>query len=211
MVPAAFRNKTMHSWERALFLGVALALLLGIWLGCEQTILAEKVVRLHVIANSDSAADQALKLQVRDCVLKEAEHLIVTDGSLEAALSSAGEHLDEFTAAAAAAVRAAGYDYPVTAAVEQSWFPTKHYDGFAFPAGRYTALRIVIGEGRGENWWCVLFPPLCLSAVTETVAQVAADGGLCDQEIALITGTSEGYLIKFKAMELWEELRHALS
>ena len=211
MLPATLSQKRLRRWELALLLGLALSLLAGIWLEREQSMLADKVVRLHVIANSDSAADQALKLRVRDRILQEAERLIETRGGLHTAMDEAERHLDELTAAAAETVREAGYDYPVTAVVDTTWFPTKQYDGFALPAGSYTALRIVIGEGRGQNWWCVLFPPLCLSSVTETVAEAALEAGLSQEDIALITGESEGYIIKFKAIELWEELKKSLS
>ncbi len=211
MYPATIPGKALRRWELALLLGIGAALLLGMWLHSEQNTLADKVIRLHVIANSDAPADQALKLQVRDRVLEEAELLISTDGGLDTARASVEEHMDELSAAAAEAVRAAGYDYPVAVSLDDTWFPTKQYDGFAFPAGRYTALRIVIGEGQGQNWWCVLFPPLCLNTVTETVAEAASEGGLSEEDISLITGSSEGYIIKFKAIELWEKLQEKLS
>ena len=101
-----------------------------------------------------------------------------------------------------------GYSYPVTASLEHDvWFPTKEYTDFAFPAGEYTALRVTIGEGGGRNWWCVVFPPLCLGSVTENTAETALEGGLEDREVSLITGEDEGYVVKFKAMELLEEFQ----
>ena len=102
------------------------------------------------------------------------------------------------------AVAAAGARCPVTASLEDDvWFPTKTYDGFALPQGRYTALRVVLGEGAGRNWWCVVFPPLCQSSAEEVQPVLAALG---EEDAALLTGESEGYVIKFKAMELWEGL-----
>lgn len=201
-------NRRLRRWELALLLGVAIAALSGVWLDAQQAGLADKVVRLHVIANSDSDADQALKLRVRDAVLAEADGLIEQGASLEEAEQAITAHLEALARAGAQVVGAEGRTYPVTASLEHNvWFPTKQYTDFAFPAGEYTALRIIIGEGAGRNWWCVVFPPLCLGSVTETVADSALEGGLTDREVALITGEDEGYVVKFKAMELWEQFR----
>lgn len=189
-------------------LGVALAALLGGWLNGQQRGLADKVIRLHVIANSDSREDQALKLQVRDRILVEAGDLFTQGLSREEAETAIAARLREFAAAGAETVGENGYDYPVTASLEQNtWFPTKKYDDFALPAGEYTALRVVIGDGGGQNWWCVVFPPLCLGSVTETTAETAAEGGFTSGDISLITGESEGYIVKFKAIELWDEFQ----
>ena len=124
------------------------------------------MIRLHVLANSDSAEDQALKLRVRDRVLAEAETYLTPGITREETEELLRAHLYDLAAAGAEAVGAAGCDYPVTASlVHNYWFPTKTYTDFALPAGQYTALRIEIGEGAGQNWWCVVFPPLCLGSV----------------------------------------------
>jgi len=211
MLPVLNQNKALRRWELALLLGLSVVILMGLWLSREQFILADKVVRLHVIANSDTPEDQALKLQVRDRILEETEFLLTAEGDLDEARASIVTHLDALTAAATETVRSAGYDYTVTADLENTWFPTKQYTDFALPAGNYTALRVVIGDGDGQNWWCVVFPPLCLSSVTETVEQTAYSGGLTEADISLITGETEGYIIKFKAIELWEEFKKAVS
>ena len=104
-----------------------------------------------------------------------------------------------------------GYDYPVTAQLTQSWFPTKEYEGFALPAGNYTALRVTIGEGEGQNWWCVAFPPLCLGAASESVEQSVEAGRFTPDQAALITGDSGGYVLKFKGMELLGQLQGMFS
>ena len=198
----------LRRWEAALLAGVAVAALWGVRLDAERAALADKVVRLHVLANSDSGEDQALKLQVRDAVLSAADGLIAPGGSLEEAEAAIVEALPALAAAGAQVVGQEGYSYPVTASLEHNvWFPTKTYTDFALPAGEYTALRVVIGEGGGQNWWCVVFPPLCLGSVTETAAETALEGGLDSGEVALITGESEGYVVKFKAMELLEDFR----
>ena len=101
-----------------------------------------------------------------------------------------------------------GYSYPVTASlVHDYWFPTKTYTDFALPAGAYTALRIEIGAGGGQNWWCVVFPPLCLGSVSETTQETALEAGLTENQVSLMTGEDEGYVVKFKAVELLEQFK----
>ena len=177
-------DRKMKRWELALMCGVLCALALGGWLDREQERLADQVIRLHVIANSDSPEDQALKLEVRD-----------------------QEHLPELAAAGQRVLEERGCDYAVRAELTETWFPTKEYEDFALPAGEYTALRVVIGEGAGQNWWCVAFPPLCLGAASETVEEAAQAGRFTDDQAALMTGETQGYVLKFKAIELWEGLK----
>ena len=95
----------------------------------------------------------------------------------------------------------------MTASLEKCWFPTKEYDGFALPAGEYTALRVVIGAGEGQNWWCVAFPPLCLGAASDTVEDATAAGYFSQDQAALITEEDQGYVLKFKSMELLGQLQ----
>ena len=201
-------SKTLRRWELALLIGVALAALLGARLDGAQAALADRVIRLHVLANSDSAEDQALKLRVRDRVLAEAETYLTPGITRDETEELLRAHLYDLAAAGAEVVGAAGYDYPVTVSlVHNYWFPTKTYTDFALPAGQYTALRIEIGEGAGQNWWCVVFPPLCLGSVTETVEETAADTGLTEGQVSLITGEDEGCVVKFRAIELLEEFK----
>ncbi|MEG2119611.1 MAG: stage II sporulation protein R [Pseudoflavonifractor sp.] len=208
MIRLEKKGARLRRWEFALLFGTALAALLGVWLGGQQTALSDKVIRLHIIANSDSAADQALKLQVRDRILAQSGALFSQNLPVEEAERQLTAHLGEFAAAGAEVVGQAGYSYPVSASLEHEvWFPTKQYTDFALPAGNYTALRVVLGDGQGRNWWCVVFPPLCLGSVTEEVAQTALAGGFSQEELSLITGETEGYIIKFKAIELWNEFR----
>lgn len=198
----------LRRWELALLLGVAVAALLGAWLNGQQADLADSVLRLHVIANSDSEADQALKLEVRDRILAEAGSLFEQGLTREEAEAAIVARLPELAAAGAEVVGAKGYSYPVAASLEDNvWFPTKQYENFALPAGEYTALRIVIGSGEGRNWWCVVFPPLCLGSVTESTTETALSGGLSEDQVGLMTGEDEGYVVKFKAIELWEQFR----
>ena len=119
------------------------------------------------------------------------------------------ERLPELEAIAEETVRANGYDYAVTAELEDTAFPTKEYDGFSLPAGEYLALRILIGEGAGQNWWCVVFPPLCTAASAD-VPETALAAGLTEDQVSLMTEEDGGYQLKFKAVELWERLKAAL-
>lgn len=200
-------DRKLKTWELALMCGVLIAVIAGSWLGREQKELADSVIRFHVIANSNSEADQALKLAVRDRVLAQAEEIYPENATLEEAQAALEGHLNVLAAAGREVVEEQGYDYPVTAALEDCWFPTKEYEGFALPAGNYTALRVTIGKGEGRNWWCVAFPPLCLGAASETVDQALEAGRFTPEQGALVTGDGEGYVLKFKAMELLGEIQ----
>ena len=202
-------DRNLKRWELALMFGLLCGLLGGFWLDREQTQLAGRVIRFHVIANSDTEADQALKLRVRDRILEEAAGYFQAGQTVEEAAAELTEYLPALAEAGAQVVREAGYDYPVSASLEPNvWFPTKTYTDFSLPAGSYTALRIVIGEGEGRNWWCVVFPPLCLASVSETVEETAALSGFSDGQIALITSNDEQYVLKFKLLEWWNSLFH---
>lgn len=205
-----FMDRSLKKWEMALLFGVLCALVLGGWLNREQEELAGQVIRLHVIANSDSTQDQALKLAVRDRVLARAETLYTSGTTREEALEILSAHLPELARAGQEAAEAWGSSQTVTASLEQCWFPTKEYEDFALPAGEYTALRIVIGQGEGQNWWCVAFPPLCLGAASQTIEEAAQAGSFTPGQAALMTGESGGYVLKFKAMELLGELKGLL-
>ena len=193
-------------WEIALLLGVAVCLLSGARALHTQDELADKVVRLHVLANSDSEEDQALKLQVRDAVLDRAEDLLAQPSSRAEAEGKRRGQLLEFERLAEAVVREAGYDYEVTAELTDTEFPTREYEDFTLPAGEYLALRILIGDAAGRNWWCVVFPPLCTAASADVPASALA-AGFTEDEVRLITEEDRGYVLKFKAVEFWETLR----
>jgi len=182
----------------------AAVLLAGFALTAEQRALSSKIVRLHVVANSDSEADQAVKLQVRDAVLARTQALLAGRDDPVAALR---EGLPQIEAAANEALVRAGSGDRAGASLGSELFPTREYETFALPAGRYTALRVTIGEGRGHNWWCVVYPSICLSASTEEFERAAQAAGLTGGEIRLITGDSEGYVLKFKAIELLERVK----
>ena len=128
-----------------------------------QIQLAEKVIRFHVLANSDSSEDQELKLAVRDRVGTYLGEQLESAADVSEGRDIISAHLEEIEACAREEIASQGYDYPVTASLESCYFPVKAYGKAVFPAGNYQALRIVIGEGEGKNWWCVLYPNLCFS------------------------------------------------
>ena len=198
-------SKTLRRWECALLVLAAALTLFCSWLGGYRECLSGKLLRLHVVANSDSDADQALKLEVRDAVLDCAAGYLENVNDVRAAEQVLGAHLAELAGAGQAVVREKGYDYAVRASLGTSHFPTKTYDGFALPAGDYRALRVTIGAGEGRNWWCVVFPALCVSAASEW-QDTAVSGGLSDEDVRLMAEEDEGYVLRFKCLELWDKL-----
>lgn len=199
----------LHTVELLLLTAVGVFLLSGALSLQTQSALADKVVRLHVLANSDSETDQALKLTVRDAVLAETEVLLTGIENRDAAADVLQTQLPKLRQAAERTLAEQGSAYPVEVRLETAEFPTKTYDGFALPAGEYLALRVLIGEAAGQNWWCVVFPPLCTAAASE-MPEVAVSAGLSDSQVRLIT-EEDGYVLKFKCVELWQQLRMALA
>ena len=203
-------SKRWRIVEIALMIGLALFFLSGALSLKTQEVLADKVVRLHVLANSDSEEDQALKLLVRDGVLERATEILEASSDRQEAETKLRSSLPELQEIAAKVITAQGYDYPVRVELADTAFPTKEYDGFTLPAGNYLALRVLIGEGAGQNWWCVVFPPLC-TAAAEEVPAAALSAGLSQEEVGLITEENQGYVLKFKSVELWERIQEILS
>ena len=196
--------KRAARWEWALLIAILISFAWGTWADRTQQQLSDKVLRLHVLANSDSEADQALKRKVRDSVLETASAILADCPDRETAEQRLSAALPEIEDAARARIAAEGGKQTVTAELRPTVFPTREYEDFTLPAGEYLALRVVLGEGEGHNWWCVVFPPLC-AETTSSLSQTAMAAGLTEEEVALIT-ESNGYQLKFKAVELWEKL-----
>lgn len=168
------------------------------------------VLRMHVIANSDCSADQQLKLMVRDAVLERGAQLFDGTVTADEARRKIEPHKAELEAAAQEVIERAGYDYPVSVNVVNEYFATRCYGSLTMPAGRYTAVKVVIGEGAGRNWWCVIFPSLCVPATTDGFADAAAAGGFSDAEIGLMTRANGAYTVKFRSLELLQALKKYL-
>ena len=160
------RKCSFLTLELAILMALAVTLLWGAWSLHRQDDLQEKMIRLHVIANSDSDADQNLKLCVRDAVLCRAEDILRQSADMTEARARLRDSLSDIGDAAAQELAAQGSGYSVSVALEDTEFPCKTYDGFALPAGEYTALRIELGTAQGRNWFCVLYPSLCISGST---------------------------------------------
>lgn len=190
--------------EISLICGLTVAILLSITsFGASCGNIRTQVLRMHVIANSDSAEDQALKLKVRDAVLETGKTLF--DGSLTAA--DAENILDsekaELQKAAEAVIRDNGFDYEVQIEIGKDFFNTRTYDEkVTLPAGTYEAVRVIIGEGAGQNWWCVMFPPMCLPAAE---AEAGIEDVLSEQE-AEIAQSNPKYEVRFKIIEIFEKI-----
>lgn len=208
MKTSAKTSNKLKIVEIALLIGLAAFLASGALALRARDDLADKVVRLHVLANSDSEEDQALKLQVRDVVLERATELLEQSADRREAEGLLRGNLLELERIAAEEIKARGYDYPVAVELTDAEFPTRAYDGFTLPAGEYLALRVIIGEGGGRNWWCVVFPPLCTAAAADVPASALA-AGFSEEEIGLITEENQGYVLKFKAVEWWERIRES--
>ncbi len=183
----------------ALVLSMVLSLC-GLYGECQG--IRSRVLRLHILANSDSEADQQLKLQVRDAVTAAAAGWLDEATNAAEARALAQQQLPRLQAVAQQTVQQAGYAYPVQVQLCRMYFTTRRYDTVTMPAGMYDAVRLTIGSGQGHNWWCVVFPPMCLGAAT--------DGGalqqvLSDPQQELVTG-GRRYVARFKLVEWFEWL-----
>lgn len=204
----------MEKEKRILTGGVILLFLLGLLSMLPihgEAEIYDTVVRLHVLANSDSEQDQALKLLVRDEVLRVTGPMLKGCESREQAVEILSAHTDEIEQAAQAVVRSQGYDYPVSILLGEEEYPTRNYENCCFPSGTYVSLRVCIGEAQGQNWWCVLFPPLCLSAASAKSDQSNEDAfisvGLTGEQYKIITETDNvKYRVRFKVLEAVQEL-----
>lgn len=182
-------------------------LILGVLPTHGEADIYDSVVRLHVLANSDSAEDQALKLKVRDAVLEVSADILEGCDTRSDAIAALEGRAEDIRGTAIDVIRDEGYDYDVTVKLCEEQYPTKNYESVCFPSGEYMSLQVCIGEARGKNWWCVLFPKLCLSAATkESSEQAFVQAGLTPEQYKIIT-ESEGtkYKLRFKFLEILEQ------
>ena len=194
-------DRKFRPWETAALLSLCLTLLWGCWANARQRSIASGLVRLHVIAASDEAEEQALQLRVRDAVLAWLRPRLAEAGSA----AEAEEILLRELPGIREAALAASEGRPVTVSLGPEDYPLRRYGGFSLPAGRYESLRVVLGDGKGHNWWCVIFPTLCLDAAETGALREQLPG----EDYALVTGES-GFRLRFRLVELWGELRLAL-
>ena len=171
---------------------------------CDE--LRQGVLRLHIIANSDDEADQKLKLEVRDEILKNSTDMFKNCNSTEDAIITASESIESINKIANKVIKEKGFSYNARVSVEDRYFDTREYDNFTLPAGIYKSLVVDLGEAKGKNWWCVVFPCVCVPT--------AYDASLSDSvsnEAAKAAENAPKYRIKFKTVEIYEEIRKIFS
>lgn len=163
--------------------------------------ISNKVFRLHILANSDSTKDQNIKLMLKNYILENTQD-IIGGKTLDEAIENAKNNTKEITDMCNEYLKSKGFDYKVKVNVVKEYFKTRVYDDFTLPAGRYNSLKIEIGEGKGHNWWCIVFPSVCLSACTESMGDY-----LTDDEMNLVSNT---YSPKFKIVEIYESAKEKI-
>lgn len=164
--------------------------------------ISDKILRLHIIANSDSTEDQDLKLKVKNDFLENTADLFVGQ-TLDENIEIAKENIDYIERICNTCIEQNGYDYEAEVIVDREYFDTRVYDDFTLPAGVYNSIRITIGQGNGHNWWCIVFPSVCLSACSKSM-----DDYLTDEEMELV---GDGYTPKFKVIEIYEKIKAKLN
>lgn len=165
--------------------------------------LYDKLIRLHVLANSDSEEDQALKLKVRDAVLEYANDVVSGCTDISEAKQIIEQNTDGIRKKCADVVSGSGYDYPVSIQLGYEKYPEKSYGSVTLPSGDYYSVRVMIGEAEGHNWWCVLFPPLCVGAAKDERA-VMTQTGLTKNEVDILTeNDGDRYVLKFRIIEFF--------
>lgn len=195
-------KNSLRKWETALLLSLCVALCLGTWASAASGRVSAQLVRLHVIAHSDAPEEQSVKLTVRDSVLEYLEPKLESAGSAVEAREIISKNLDGIKRAA----ENVSEGRPVSVELGEEYYPTRDYDGFSLPAGKYQSLRVTLGSGEGHNWWCVVFPPLCLTAAETEAAFEELDDGTR----AIISDDGGGVVFKFRLLELWGELMELL-
>ena len=162
-------------------------------------------IRLHVLANSDSNEDQVLKLEVRDAIIDRVAEMTEYAASRKEAESSIRAGLEEIESLAAELISERGYEYDVKAVIGREYYPERSYNGIHLPEGTYLSLRVLIGEGKGKNWWCVLYPPLCTSSA-EPQKELAEAGFTSDQIRVLCEDEEPKYVLRFRILEFFGSL-----
>ena len=174
----------------------------------------DQFVRLHVLANSDSDADQTVKLAVRDAIVEEVAAMTADCDDVRQALAVLEVNAADLAQTAHAVLLDNGFGYGARVVIGQEYYPTREYEGVSLPAGVYQSTRIILGEGKGQNWWCILFPPLCTDTARAKEKLKAA--GVTRNQIRILTDSEDvTYKLKFRSLEIlsgWlEQLKDALA
>lgn len=199
----------MKRIEKAMLIGLIFSIVIGNFsvFAKECSDIRGNVLRLHILANSDSDEDQALKLKVRDRILQETGDLFLNASDLDGAEDKAAANLETVRQIAEDEIRAQGYDYAVKAELCNMFFDTRTYEEVTMPAGRYDAVRITIGAAEGKNWWCVLYPPLCIPAAQP---QKELSDVLDEDEMEVVQAKPK-YEVRFACVEFIERIKEAFA
>ncbi len=197
------KGKKMKGIESLLLIGLIFTMLLS---SVNRTIetgneIRSETLRLHIIANSDSKEDQDLKLKVRDAILDSTGELFAEVSGKTEAVAAAEYSANDIKSIAENVIASEGFDYSVQVEVTEMWFETRSYEGFSLPAGDYDAVRIIIGKGEGKNWWCVMYPALCVPGAEKAIEKY-------EDNIDFISGN--GYEIRFRIIEWFEDIKQIL-
>lgn len=196
-----FMNKTLKIFVPLFLVFVFMFSYIAPFIETSENI-SDQVFRLHILANSDSAEDQQLKLKVRDEILKKGETVFAFSNSLEETIELCKNNIALFQQTAEQCLKDNGSDYEVKVYVDKEYFNTREYDEITLPSGIYNALKIEIGQGKGHNWWCVMFPAICLSGVTDD----ELNKYLSEDEQKLVNSDSK-YEVRFKIVEIYEKVK----
>jgi len=194
----------------SLVMGLLLALIVATYVYSRDALrdISDNVIRFHVRASSDSNADLVLKEYVRTQVLAEFESLLSSNTCINETRAVLTERLDDITTFAQSVVSTAGFDHQVTAQMSHMFFPTQFYGSIAFPPGEYEAVKIIIGEGTGSNWWCLMFPPLCYVDMTATDSgRRQLKDTVSNESFRLLTHQEEqntNLMVRFRVVEWWQ-------
>lgn len=195
--------KKIRMIEISVALGLVLTMLFSVVsFGITCNDIRSDVVRLHILANSDSDIDQKVKLTVRDRLLQSGSELFSGDMTVETAYSVLSDNKKDMEAYINSILTDEGFDYRSEIYLVREYYPTRTYETFTLPAGEYLSLKVILGKGEGHNWWCVMFPPLCLPAATENTDINA----VFDDDCAEIVMCSDKYKIRFKIVEIFERI-----
>jgi stage II sporulation protein R len=197
------------TWELALCIGLTVMLITSAASAYADPGLAEKMIRLHVVGASNTEEDQALKLAVRDQTLSALAAPLSNAADVSQANRIVAENIPTLEEHLARYLKEQGIEQPIKVELRREPFPTREYATFALPAGPYTALRVTLDGGAGENWWCVVFPPLCAAAVMERLPDEGSQpAGLTEGDVRLITQDGEQYEVRFKLAEWLGSVRN---
>ncbi len=214
IIPFSYAQEAKQKRMKKIIAAVAAGIFILLWSFCVYSEMAfrdisDNVLRLHVLANSDSEQDQTLKLKVRDRVLAETNLILENCETRQDAENSIAENMDRLSQVAVNCVWENGYDYPVTVRMENIYFPTRTYEGGSLPAGVYKALRVEIGKAEGKNWWCVLFPQLCFinAKVPEPSPSTLPSPSPTP---APVTVQTQSVTLRFRLIDIFQKTKHEI-